>query len=156
MTESSYKCEGLNHTSVEVAVLQQVVYKIDNTVAEIAKASSEVSKLLIVHDNRLKNLEDDSKETNMDVKGLQSKMEETTKQIVAKLDDMEGTIESKLRDTENRIEQRLNEYETNSERNHRITSDKIATLEKWSWLIIGGAFVIGYLIEHSSLIKLIK
>ena len=86
MSDHNSPCNELNKTVTELAVLQNVVYKIDNTVAEIAKASTEVSRLLIVHDNRLNNLENDTKETNTDVKDLYKKMDETTKEIVDKLE----------------------------------------------------------------------
>ena len=43
----------INELNTEVAVLQSVVYKIDSAVAEIAKSSTEVTRLLAVHDSRI-------------------------------------------------------------------------------------------------------
>ena len=145
MSDHNSPCSELNKTVTELAVLQNVVYKIDNTVAEIAKASTEVSRLLIVHDNRLNNLENDTKETNTDVKDLYKKMEETTKEIVDKLDDMESRIENKLKEHE----EKSNEYKD-------AISDRISALETWRWLVIGGAIVVGYLLDHSDVLKLFK
>ena len=54
----------INGLNTDVAVLQAVVYKIDNTVAEIAKASTDITRLLSVHDARILNLETGSKETS--------------------------------------------------------------------------------------------
>lgn len=145
MSDHNSPCNDLNRLVTEVAVLQNVVYKIDNTVAEIAKASSEVSRLLIVHDNRLNNLENNNKETTTDVKDLYKKMEETTKEIVDKLDDMESRIETKLKEHE----EKSNEYKD-------AISDRISALETWRWLVIGGAIVVGYLLDHSDVLKLFK
>jgi chromosome segregation ATPase len=145
MSDHNSPCNELNKTVTELAVLQNVVYKIDNTVAEIAKASTEVSRLLIVHDNRLNNLENNNKETNTDVKDLYKKMEETTKEIVDKLDDMESRIENKLKEHE----EKSNEYKD-------AISDRISALETWRWLVIGGAIVVGYLLDHSDVLKLFK
>lgn len=145
MSDHNSPCSELNKTVTELAVLQNVVYKIDNTVAEIAKASTEVSRLLIVHDNRLNNLENDTKETHTDVKDLYKKMEETTKEIVDKLDDMESRIENKLKEHE----EKSNEYKD-------AISDRISALETWRWLVIGGAIVVGYLLDHSDVLKLFK
>lgn len=145
MSDHNSPCNDLNKIVTEVAVLQNVVYKIDNTVAEIAKASTEVSRLLIVHDNRLNNLENNNKETNTDVKDLYKKMEETTKEIVDKLDDMESRIENKLKEHE----EKSNEYKD-------AISDRISALETWRWLVIGGAIVVGYLLDHSDVLKLFK
>lgn len=145
MNDHNSPCNELNKTVTELAVLQNVVYKIDNTVAEIAKASTEVSRLLIVHDNRLNNLENDTKETNTDVKDLYKKMDETTKEIVDKLDDMESRIESKLK-----------EHEINSDKYKDAISDRLSALETWRWLVIGGAIMVGYLLDHSTLLKFFK
>ena len=145
MSDHNSPCNELNKTVTELAVLQNVVYKIDNTVAEIAKASTEVSRLLIVHDNRLNNLENNNKETNTDVKDLYKKMEETTKEIVDKLDDMESRIENKLKEHE----EKSNEYKD-------AISDRISALETWRWLVIGGAIVVGYLLDHSDVLKFFK
>ncbi len=145
MSDHNSPCNDLNRLVTEVAVLQNVVYKIDNTVAEIAKASSEVSRLLIVHDNRLNNLENNNKETTTDVKDLYKKMEETTKEIVDKLDDMESRIESKLK-----------EHEEKSDEYREDISDRLSALETWKWIVIGGSLVIGYLIDHSDILKLFK
>ena len=145
MSDHNSPCSELNKTVTELAVLQNVVYKIDNTVAEIAKASTEVSRLLIVHDNRLNNLENNNKETTTDVKDLYKKMEETTKEIVDKLDDMEARIENKLK-----------EHEDKSDEYREDISERLNALETWKWLVIGGSVVMGYLIDHSDVLKLFK
>ena len=145
MSDHNSPCNDLNKIVTSVAVLQNVVYKIDNTVAEIAKASTEVSRLLIVHDNRLNNLENNNKETSTDVKDLYKKMEETTKKIVDKLDSMET-----------RIETRFKEQEDKSDAYREDISDRLTVIETWKWLIIGGSVVIGYLIDHSDIMKLFK
>lgn len=145
MADHDFPYSDLNKTVTELAVLQNVVYKIDNTVAEIAKASTEVSRLLIVHDNRLNNLENNNKETTTDVKDLYKKMEETTKKIVDKLDSMETRIETKFK-----------EQEDKSDAYREDISDRLTVIETWKWLIVGGSVVIGYLIDHSDIMKLFK
>ena len=129
-------------TKTEVAVLQTIVYKIDNTVAEIAKSSTEVTRLLAVHDSRINNLEHGSRETLTDVRDLYSKMSENTKEIVAKIDDMESRIEDKLK-----------EHSEKSASQSKAISDRISALENWRWLVIGGAAAFGFLLNHLGLFK---
>ena len=64
----------INELNTEVAVLQSVVYKIDSAVAEIAKSSTEVTRLLAVHDSRIGSLESGSRDTLTDVRDLYKKM----------------------------------------------------------------------------------
>jgi len=120
-----------------VAVLQSVVYNIDNTVAEIAKTASELTRLLSVHDARISSLEWGNKETITDVRELYTKMSDNTREIVGKIEDMEDRIEKKIKE---HSDQSLNGY-TNL--NERLTA-----LENWRWMLIGVSIVIGYLLNH--------
>jgi len=131
-----------NNINVEVAVLQTVVYKIDNTVAEIAKSSAEVTRLLAVHDSRIINLESGSKETITDVRELYKKMSDNTKEILSKIDEMEVRIEDKLK-----------EHTDKSSSQHKSISDRLTTLENWRWLIVGGATAFGFLLNHLEIFK---
>ena len=127
---------------VEVAVLQAVVYKIDNTVAEIAKSSTDIIRLLAVHDSRINNLELGSKETITDVRDLYKKMSDNTKEILEKIDDMEG-----------RIEDRLKEHTDKSSNQQKNISDRLTVLENWRWIIVGGAVALGFLLDHLEFFK---
>ena len=131
-----------NNVLVEVAVLQSVVYKIDNTVAEIAKSSTEITRLLAVHDSRINNLEIGSKETITDVRDLYKKMNDNTKEILEKIDDMEVRIEDKLK-----------EHTDKSSSQNKIISDRLTVLENWRWIIVGGAVALGFLLDHLEFFK---
>lgn len=131
-----------NNLQVEVAVLQTVVYKIDNTVAEIAKSSAEVTRLLAVHDSRINNLELGNKETITDVRDIYKKMSDDTKEILSKIEEMEARIEDKIK-----------EHTENSNTQHKSISDRLATLENWRWLVVGGAIGFGFLLNHLDVFK---
>ena len=132
----------INELNTSVAVLQSVVYKIDSAVAEIAKSSTEVTRLLAVHDSRIGSLELDSRETTTDVRDLYKKMNENTKEIVEKLEDMEERIELKLK-----------EHSDKSIAQHKSISDRLSILENWKWMVIGSAMAIGFLLNHLEIIK---
>ena len=128
--------------NTEVAVLQSVVYKIDNTVAEIAKSSAEVTRLLAVHDSRINNLESGNKDTITDVRDLYKKMSDNTKEILSKIDDMEVRIEDKIK-----------EHTDKSSAQHKVISDRLTVLENWRWLVVGGAIALGFLLKHLDVFK---
>lgn len=127
-----------------VAVLQSVVYKIDNTVAELAKTSGEITRLLIVHDSRIVNLESGTKDTITDVKELYKKMSDNTKQIIDKIDL-----------TETKLEEKLKEHADSAEEQYASINSRISALENWRWLIIGGAVVVSYLLNNLDIFKAI-
>lgn len=131
-----------NDVRIEVAVLQSVVYKIDNTVAEIARSSAEVTRLLAVHDSRINNLETGTKENTTDVRDLYKKMSENTKEILSKLDDMEVRIEDKLK-----------EHTDKSSAQHKIISERLSVLENWRWIVVGASIALGFLLNHLEVFK---
>ena len=132
----------INELNTDVAVLQSVVYKIDSAVAEIAKSSTEVTRLLAVHDSRIGNLEFGSRETSSDVRDLYKKMNENTKEIVEKLEDMEEPIELQLK-----------EHSDKSIAQHKSISDRLSILENWNWMLVGSAIAVGFLLEHLDIFK---
>lgn len=127
-----------------VAVLQSVVYKIDNTVAEIARSSSEITRLLVVHDSRIGNLETGSKDTITDVKELYKKMSDNTKQII-----------DKIELTENKLEEKLKEHANVAEEQYEMINKRISALENWRWIMVGGVIVISYLLNNLDILKAI-
>jgi hypothetical protein len=132
----------INELNTEVAVLQSVVYKIDSAVAEIAKSSTEVTRLLAVHDSRIGSLESGSRDTLTDVRDLYKKMNENTKEIVEKLEDMEERIELKLK-----------EHSEKSIAQHKSISDRLTVIENWKWMVIGSALAVGFLLNHLEIFK---
>lgn len=127
-----------------VAVLQSVVYKIDNTVAEVARSSSEITRLLVVHDSRIGNLETGSKDTITDVKELYKKMSDNTKQII-----------DKIELTENKLEEKLREHANVAEEHYDLINKRITALESWRWIMVGGVIVITYLLNNLDILKAI-
>jgi hypothetical protein len=132
----------INELNTEVAVLQSVVYKIDSAVAEIAKSSTEVTRLLAVHDSRIGSLESGSRETLTDVRDLYKKMNENTKEVIEKLEDMEERIELKLK-----------EHSEKSIAQHKSISDRLTVIENWKWMVIGSALAVGFLLNHLEIFK---
>lgn len=131
-----------NDIRVEVAVLQSVVYKIDNTVAEIAKSSAEVTRLLAVHDSRINNLETGNKENTTDVRELYKKMNENTKEILTKIDEMEVRIEDKIK-----------EHTDKSTIQHKSISERLTVLENWRYVVVGASIAFGFLLKHLDVFK---
>ena len=50
---------------------------------------------------------------------------------------------------------KLDERAQDSSEQHKIISEKINSIEKWRWMMVGGAIVIGYFLAHLRLDKLI-
>ena len=71
--------------------------------------------------------------------------------IIDLRDDLRNDIESK----HEKLIAKLDERAQDSSEQHKVISEKINSIEKWRWMMVGGAIVIGYFLAHLRLDKLI-
>ena len=57
-------------------------------------------------------------------------------------------------DEEFEIFEKMDEQSKQSSSQHQAIADKITSIERWKWMVIGGAIVIGYVLAHLKLEKL--
>jgi hypothetical protein len=65
-------------------------------------------------------------------------------------DDLHKDIETK----HDKVIEKLDAQNKSSTEQHRAIAEKIASIEKWRWMIMGGAIVVGYVLAHLKLEKL--
>ena len=65
-------------------------------------------------------------------------------------DDLRNDIDSK----HEKVIEKLDTQTKNSSDQHKVIADKIADIEKYRWMMIGGSIVIGYILAHIRLEKL--
>jgi hypothetical protein len=65
-------------------------------------------------------------------------------------DDLHKDIETK----HDKVIEKLDAQNKASTEQHKAIAEKIASIEKWRWMIMGGAIVVGYVLAHLKLEKL--
>lgn len=85
---------------------------------------------------------------------LETKMEGQYQTLHSRISDLRDDINSNMEVKNNRIIQKLEEQAAESSLQHKALSERLVDLEKWRWMLIGGAIVVGYLIAHLKLEKL--
>ena len=96
---------------------------------------------------QVEGIKDDVKEVKDDIKELHSRITTGNREIMDKIDHMDSKIQSKMVD-----------QSTNSAAQHVAIKDaiqadiksittRVDVLEKWRWMIVGGAIAIGFLIN---------
>jgi len=65
-------------------------------------------------------------------------------------DDLHQSIETK----HDRLIEKLDEQDKASSEQHKAIANKVQSLEKWRWMIMGAAIVVGYVLAHIKLDKL--
>ena len=128
----------------EVADMKQIHVRLDSAIEKIADVSSSLHTIMAVHEEKLirqeEQLEDQEKEFRDTVQELHSRITSNAKETSTQMGDMERRLHSAMdehnkKETEQFLKLR-EELQT-----------RVGILERWRHLIIGGAIVIGFILQ---------
>lgn len=96
-------------------------------------------------------IKEDVKEMRDDLKDLHSRVTTQTREIVEKMDTMQTRLEHKLQASQELAKTQHEEMQKEIRDDVKIISDRVDVLERWRWMIVGGAIALGYAISHMEL-----
>lgn len=146
---------------VQLALLQrdneqtaQIVSKMDTAIAKLTDLGNDITKMLALHDQRINRLEQIDNEIQglvekrrselqTDIKDLDGKLASTIKEIVGDIANTETRIMDAIKDVKSDIK---------TDKDAKAASDaelvkRVEKLERWRWMMLGGGFVVGFIIE---------
>lgn len=97
---------------------------------------------------QVESIKDDVKEMRSDIKDLHSRVSTQTREIVEKMDDMQTRLEHRMAAQSELSKQQHDEMKLELQKDVKQISDRVDVLERWRWMIVGGAIVIGYILGH--------
>jgi cell division protein ZapA (FtsZ GTPase activity inhibitor) len=122
--------------SEELKSLERIVEKLDDSIDKLTEVSSNISKLLAVQEQRMNTIEKDTDRNQDDIRHIYGKLDTMTKDLSDKIDQsMKNSAEG-----HERIMIRVDEKV-------KALDARVKVLEVWRWLVIGGALVVGYLVN---------
>ena len=117
----------------EVSDIKVIFSRLDVAIEKISDVSSCVNRMLAVHEEKIANAEEAQSRANTefthDIKELHSRVTSNYKELTEMI-----TLQHK--------EQALHIQQLQNDLNGRV-----GILEKWRWLIIGGAIVVGFVLQ---------
>lgn len=97
---------------------------------------------------QVESIKDDVAELKTDVKEIHSRITTGNREIMEKIESMEKSIDTKMMQNAAQASQQHLEIERSMKKDVDELADKISAIEKWKWMILGGAIVIGYVIGN--------
>ena len=94
-------------------------------------------------------IKDDVKEVKDDIKELHSRITTGNREIVEKIEAMDERLETKLNASAAAAKQQHEQIQVEIQKDINKVSDRVDVLERWRWMIVGGAIVVGYIIGNS-------
>ena len=105
-------------------------------------------------DTRLSVLESQVTTITNSVGKLETKVESNYATLHHRISDLRDDFHNNLETKTNKIFEKMDEQSKQSSSQHPAIADKITSIERWKWMVIGGAIVIGYVLAHIKLEKL--
>ena len=105
-------------------------------------------------DIRVSVLETQVTSINGNLEKLEQKIDENYATLHHRISDMRDDLHKDIEKKHDRVIEKLDAQNQSSTEQHKVIADKITTIEKWRWMIMGGAAVVGYVLAHLKLEKM--
>ena len=86
---------------------------------------------------------------------LEQKIDSNYATLHSRISDMRDDLRNDIDTKHEKIIDKLDVQAKASSEQHRAIAEKINAIEKWRYMLVGGAVVIGYILAHIKLEKLI-
>lgn len=128
----------------DISSIQGFSVKIDDAIEKMAEVSNNISKMLIVHENRLQN-------HDQAIDGLKISMSERKNDFEKQIESLYKRI-SEMKD-ENHFERDKYHKELMAAMKdisdgQKKLEERISVLENWKWIVIGGASIVGFMVAE--------
>ena len=91
---------------------------------------------------------------NQNVEKLEDKIDSNYATLHHRISDMRDDFHKNIEEKHDKVMSKLEEQSKASSSQHAALAQKIQTFEKWRWMIMGAALVMGYVLAHIKLEKL--
>jgi chromosome segregation ATPase len=138
--------EDVSYLSRDMAVVNTLVGRLDTTIDKLTDISSSVSNLLAVHETKLTSQEIISKQLSDLVEARRVETDDKLQILHERISSGERELKENIDDQYDELMKEIKEMRAESTTQHNTLSDRISTMEKWMWTVIGGAAIVGGII----------
>lgn len=140
--------EDVSYLKQDMAKVGVLVDRLDVTIDKLTEVSSSVSKLLAVHEMKLASQEIAQKETIDLVEKRRQETESKVELLHARISSGEKELKVSMEEQYDEIMSELKEMRKESATQHKAMNERITKMEKWMWTVVGGAIVIGFILQR--------
>ena len=96
-------------------------------------------------------IKEDVSELRDDVKELHSRITTGNREIIEKIDQMESRMEERMKKSAESATKQHSDIEISIKADIKQIKERVDVLERWRWMIVGGAVVFGYILSKADL-----
>ena len=98
-------------------------------------------------------IKEDVVELKDDVKEIHSRITTGNREIIEKIETMDQRLETKLNSSAKAAKEQHESIQAEIQKDIKEITTRVDVLERWRWMIVGGAVVLGYLLGNLELFK---
>jgi chromosome segregation ATPase len=151
MQEMYPEDEKFHQLDVKVSLLARDVQQTDKlcerlseSIEKLYEVNASLTKMITLHEQRHEQHEKVEKELKDDIKDLHSRITTVTRELHDKIDEVEKSIGEKIDDLRREIIR-------HEQRDRAKLPDILREIDKYKWMILGGAIAAGWIIGHVNL-----
>ncbi len=138
--------EDMSYLRKDMAVVGALVDRLDTTIDKLTDISNSVSSLLAVHETKLTSQEIISKQLADLVEARRVETDDKIQILHERISSGERELKESIDNQYDDLMKEIKEMRAESTVQHNTLSNRITTMEKWMWTVIGGSAILGGLI----------
>lgn len=140
--------ENVSHLQQNMAQVGGLVDRLDVTIEKLTEVSATVSQLLAVQGNRLEFTEKVQEKLQELVEKRRVETENYVKDLYGKIGTVEKDLQTDMESNNDKVIKKIEQLRTEGQQQHKDMEKRIARLEKWMWLVVGGSAAIGFILSR--------
>lgn len=100
---------------------------------------------------KVESMQDDIKEVKEDIKEIHSRITTGNREIMDKIESMDATIQARMTRSAEVATQQHKDIQEAVQADIKVVTNRVDVLERWRWMIVGGAIVLGYVVGNFDL-----
>jgi monomeric isocitrate dehydrogenase len=158
-TDSDVKklAENVSSLQKDMAQVGALVDRLDVTIEKLTEVSTSVSQLLAVQETRLEFHEKVQEKLQDLVEKRRQETDDNIKSVYNRIEKVEKDLQGDMEHTEDRIIKKIEEMQKASSDQHEKINNgitqRIDRLERWMWTVVGGGFVVMWLLNSIDISK---
>jgi len=132
----------------DITKISTIVDRFDVAIDKLTEVSTSVSQLLAVHETKITAHDVLTKQT---VELMEKRRVETDDKIQIlheRISSGERELKTNIDKQYDELMTEIKEMRAESTKQHTTLSDRITAMEKWMWIVIGGAIVVGVILAQ--------
>jgi chromosome segregation ATPase len=133
--------------------LASITDKLDVAIDKLSSVANGLDRMIAVHENRLEYHDQIDKELFTLIEDRRKEAKEQYETLHKRMGSMRDEFDSELADAMKQIMAEIKDLKERDMKHHIEMSERLSRLEKWRWMIMGGAVVLGFIAARMNFIE---